>query len=161
MQRKIISIIVTGGEKSLHSGQRQNKTIIAPAAVTALGDSWSDLIYAAPNVTDDKFAPSCSTVRRHPLSLEGKEEKKQKEIKVVTSPLDSDAGDELVSAESQSVTGDHSDVHLWTEEHLFDLLAVGVLASQSLRRLTGLENTYSFIAFSPSRCRRGYIYQNT
>lgn len=33
----------------------------------------------------------------------------------LTSPLHSDAGDELVSTESQSVTGDYSDVHLWTE----------------------------------------------
>lgn len=33
----------------------------------------------------------------------------------LTSPLDSDAGDELVSTESQRVTGDHSDVHLRAE----------------------------------------------
>lgn len=34
----------------------------------------------------------------------------------LTTPLDSDAGDQLVSTESQSVTGDHGDVHLWTED---------------------------------------------
>ena len=54
----------------------------------------------------------------------GKNELPFKRFSGLTSPLDFDAGDELVSAESQSVTGDHSYVHLWTEENVPDFLTL-------------------------------------
>lgn len=59
----------------------------------------------------------------------------------LTSPLDSDAGEKLVTTESQSVTGDYSDVHLWIEENVVELIkSAGLLAGQGLRGLTGSAN---------------------
>lgn len=97
MLRKIISIIVAGGEKSLHSRRRQNKTI------TLQNNS----------ITEQPL-----------IRWILKSDKEKQEIRTVTSPLDTDAEDELVSTESQSMTGDYSDVHLWTEDILFYLFTL-------------------------------------
>lgn len=155
MQRKIISIIVTGGEKSLHSEKHHGNNTVTYSSPPSQ-QSWNRLKFhtfprelsrrkPAPWLksdrritsqdcesdiwchfvilgttdtfwTDLRFDEWCPYIKRKITE----DERKYRTSLNLTSPLDSDAGDELVSTESQSVTGDHSDVHLWTEE-LFNI----------------------------------------